>query len=87
MTVQEIQTMIRQNMVLYRNVAKPLTDKEADLLIATWADALSDVPSAAGNEKGIHQVDTLKKEAPGSSELPSATHTRKSVIRWKANTV
>ena len=48
MTVQEIQTMIRQNMVLYRNVAKPLTDKEADLLIATWADALSDVPSAAG---------------------------------------
>ena len=38
MTVQEIQTMIRQNMVLYRNVAKPLTDKEADLLIATWAD-------------------------------------------------
>lgn len=43
MTVQEIQTMIRQNMVLYRNVAKPLTDKEADLLIATWADALSDV--------------------------------------------
>ena len=30
MTVQEIQTMIRQNMVLYRNVAKPLTDKEAD---------------------------------------------------------
>lgn len=24
MTVQEIQTMIRQNMVLYRNVAKPL---------------------------------------------------------------
>lgn len=46
MTVQEIQTMIRQNMVLYRNVAKPLTDKEADLLIATWADALSDVPSA-----------------------------------------
>lgn len=48
MTVQEIQAMIRQNMVLYRNVAKPLTDKEADLLIATWADALSDVPSAAG---------------------------------------
>ena len=48
MTVQEIQTMIRQNMVLYRNVAKPLTDKEADLLIATWADALSDVPSATG---------------------------------------
>lgn len=48
MTIQEIQTMIRQNMVLYRNVAKPLTDKEADLLIATWADALADVPSEAG---------------------------------------
>lgn len=48
MTVQEIQTIISQNMVLYRNVAKPLTDKEADLLIATWADVLADVPSAAG---------------------------------------
>ena len=46
--MQEIQTMIRQNMVLYRSVAKPLTDKDADLLISTWADALADVPSAAG---------------------------------------
>ena len=48
MTIQEIKSMLRQNTVLYRNSAKPLTKSEADLLVASWASALSDVPSEAG---------------------------------------
>lgn len=48
MTVQEIQSLIRQNMVVYRNTAKPLSEQDAATLVAVWCDALTDVPSEAG---------------------------------------
>lgn len=48
MTVQEIQSLIRQNMVAYRNTAKPLSEQDAATFVAVWCDALADVPSEAG---------------------------------------
>ena len=48
MTMQEVQVLIRKNLVLYRNTAKPLSEADAAILVGTWAERLADVPSYAG---------------------------------------
>ena len=48
MTMQEVQVLIRKNLVLYRNTAKPLSEADAAILVGTWAEHLADVPSYAG---------------------------------------
>ncbi len=49
MTIREVEILIRQNMALYRNSAKPLTDSDAAIIIGVWADQLADIPAEAGN--------------------------------------
>ena len=48
MTIDEVTTLMRWNVAMYSNSAKPLTDENAATQIAIWSAELADVPAYAG---------------------------------------
>ena len=48
MTIDEVTALMRWNVAMYSNSAKPLTDENAATQIAIWSAELADVPAYAG---------------------------------------
>ena len=48
MTAKEVQAIMMQNLAMYRVGEKTFTEEQAATQLATWADALKDIPAQAG---------------------------------------
>lgn len=58
MTIDEVTALMRWNVAMYSNSAKPLTDENAATQIAIWSAELADVPAYAG-QKAMQKAFTV----------------------------
>ena len=62
MTIDEVTALMRWNVAMYSNSAKPLTDENAATQIAIWSAELADVPAYAG-QKAMQKAFTVVRPA------------------------